>query len=242
MTIPTHIQQAIQAYYAERATPEDIAALEDWFREDEAHIKVFAEHGMIEWQILCQQEKADATAILTMLREAEDSAEADTVTLLGEVDAPAAKVSAHDYAEAGRYLFGQAIEHKRAIYAACSAIAAVLLIALTLVFVFSGGQDDPVVDPLANTPLWDTPTPKHLPVVATLTDEVGAQWRSDDKPVPMSMGAQLVAFERYTLTHGFAEITTRRGAKALLQAPCTIELTDHDNAIRLHSGKLVGKC
>ncbi|MEM9348544.1 MAG: LamG-like jellyroll fold domain-containing protein, partial [Planctomycetota bacterium] len=38
------------------------------------------------------------------------------------------------------------------------------------------------------------------------------------------------------------EITTKRGAKVLVQAPATIETTDSGNAIRLHRGKLVGRC
>ncbi|MBX2851029.1 MAG: hypothetical protein KTR15_04700 [Phycisphaeraceae bacterium] len=244
---PDNIEDHLALYFDNQATPEVCQAIQDWLEQDPANAEVFAEYGYIERMIFCAKKKEDASAIFGLLAEMEASAEAEIVEIKLEeaVTTPQdaqVKLSGHDFAEAGRYLFEHATANKRVLYTAGSAIAAVLLLALTLFLVFSGGQDKPAIDPLANKPLWDTPTPAHRPVVATLTDSVGAQWRADDKPVSMPMGAQLVAYERLTLTHGFAEITTRRGAKALLQAPCIIELTDSDNAIRLHQGKLVGKC
>ena len=52
----------------------------------------------------------------------------------------------------------------------------------------------------------------------------------------------MYAGQRFTLTQGFAEITTQRGAVATIEAPATIELIDNDNAIHLEVGKLVGIC
>uniref|UniRef100_UPI0035698FE8 LamG-like jellyroll fold domain-containing protein n=1 Tax=Roseovarius sp. TaxID=1486281 RepID=UPI0035698FE8 len=74
--------------------------------------------------------------------------------------------------------------------------------------------------------------------VATLTAAHDAQWAAF-KP---RAGDTLYAGQRFTLTEGFAEITTAGGAVAILEAPATIELTDNDNALRLHAGNLVGIC
>ena len=74
-----------------------------------------------------------------------------------------------------------------------------------------------------------------MSIVATLTGESDAVW--EKRP-----GQDLYSGQRFTLTHGMAEITTHRGAVAILEAPSTIEFIDHENAIRLHAGKLVGIC
>ncbi|MEM9020406.1 MAG: FecR domain-containing protein [Planctomycetota bacterium] len=79
------------------------------------------------------------------------------------------------------------------------------------------------------------PAPTVPDPVATLTAEIDAVW--DRRP-----GRELYAGQPFTLTQGFAEITTSHGAVAILQAPATIELTDSPNALRLHRGKLVGIC
>ena len=80
------------------------------------------------------------------------------------------------------------------------------------------------------------------PVVAILTAEHDARWQSASGASPPDVGDALRSGQHLTLTAGFAEITTRRGAVALLKAPATIELLDNDNALRLHVGKLVGIC
>jgi len=69
---------------------------------------------------------------------------------------------------------------------------------------------------------------------------VGTQ--SEPNRAAPATGDQLHANQRLTLTAGFAEITTNDGAVAILEAPATLELLDHDNAIELLSGKLVGIC
>ncbi|MEM6260742.1 MAG: FecR domain-containing protein [Planctomycetota bacterium] len=100
--------------------------------------------------------------------------------------------------------------------------------------------DEPVVDPEAAEPdeapaLPAPPAPPAPMVVATLSAEHDATW--DRQP-----GQYLHAGERFTLTQGFVEITTNRGAIALLQAPASIELLGNENALHLHTGKLVGIC
>lgn len=117
--------------------------------------------------------------------------------------------------------------------------AAALVMAAT-VFYFAVDRDNQDANPpVTENPVVspERPTNSLTPraAVATLTAEHDAVW--DRRP-----GQDLFAGQRFSLTEGFAEITTARGAKAILEAPATIELTDSDNAIRLHTGKLVGIC
>ena len=140
------------------------------------------------------------------------------------------------------YLLGQALTTKLAYKA--YGVAAAVLVAVTLFLLFGPGDDGTARDPLAGQiPATDSQpdSPSTNPVldaVATLTAEHDAQW-AEGASAP---GSPLRAGQRLTLTAGFAEITTTRGAVAILEAPATIELTDNDNAIRLHAGKLVGIC
>ncbi|MEM9347818.1 MAG: LamG-like jellyroll fold domain-containing protein [Planctomycetota bacterium] len=111
--------------------------------------------------------------------------------------------------------------------------AAVLLIAAA---VFWHGSEPKTNQPIADN---NTQPPDLEPItprlVAMLTAEHDAVW--DRRP-----GTGLYAGQRLTLTKGFVQITTQRGAVAALEAPATIELIDSPNAIRLHTGKLVGIC
>ena len=240
MKIPVDIQRAIQAYYAERATPDDVLALEAWFRENEAHLRAFAEHGMIEWQMLCEHEKADAAAILTMLREAEQNAEPDFSLLdAPPFETPASGIdrrstSFRELVSLAGYVVSEQLRPRVTVAAS---LAAVLAVGLVLMLVLVG--PDEVTDSPGSPDLTvSTPSEPTKPVgfvVATLTAEHDAVW--DRRP-----GQDLYPGQRFTLISGFAEITTLRGAKALLQAPATIETIYSDNAIRLHRGKLVGRC
>lgn len=79
-------------------------------------------------------------------------------------------------------------------------------------------------------------------VVARLTDAQDAEWQVDGagQGTPL-IGEGLYPGQRLVLTAGFAELTTNLGAVATLEAPCTVELLDHDNALRLDAGKLIGQ-
>ncbi len=116
--------------------------------------------------------------------------------------------------------------------------AAVALAVVLLVNLIGPGADPagPGADHFASEA-----EPPTLPV-AQVTDELNAAWRLDNAPKELPVGSKLWPSQRLTLTRGFAEITTGRGAVALLEAPCTIELTGSDNALRLHRGRLVGTC
>lgn len=249
-TAPKPIDTVMQAYFAGKATQDQAEILEAWLREDPSHVELFVDLALLDGLILKVQKDEDAAAILNSLCEVEENAEADLVTLVGEITPPrgmAQSPSASDYVEATRYLFEQGMSNKRMHLAVGSVLAAAVFILVAMLWLpFGASQSTTPTDSLANTTFWDTPTPTptptHRPVVATLTNVVSAQWRSDDEPVQLPVGVLLTQNQRLTLTHGFAEITTNRGAIALLEAPCTIEFTDNDNAIRLHQGKLVGKC
>lgn len=232
MIIPDHIQQAIQSYYAERATPEEIASLESWFREDIEHIRIFAQHGMLEWQMLCEVEKADAAAIMTILREVEAKAKPDfsllraSVPEMAPIEPDETPVTLRDLWYVAGYLAVKGLRSKTAII---GSIAAVLVFGAVLYVSILGLGSAPKPFDVASDPN------RPAPIVATLTAEHNAAW--ERRP-----GEDLYAGQRLTLTQGFAEITTNDGAIAILEAPATIELLDNDNALRLHTGKMVGIC
>ncbi|MBX2852374.1 MAG: hypothetical protein KTR15_11580 [Phycisphaeraceae bacterium] len=245
MTRPT---DEIDAYLDGEPTPEQARALQDWIQADKANARAFLAAVRLHQQIGSQLRKDRFDQALRSTDQPATTKDGDAaiqalaeLTRLNE-EGLQSPVNFTTWRE--EKANKAAAEHRKVLLTRTlvgGAIAAVMLLGVVLAIVLLGGPDND--QPIVETPVWpDETTPTTLPVVATLTDAVGAQWRSDDKPVQLPMGVQLVAHERLTLTHGFAEITTLRGAKALLQAPCTFELTDHDNAIRLHSGKMVGKC
>ena len=130
-------------------------------------------------------------------------------------------------------------------------LAACLMIAVTLTLVLITGSSNPNPTAQQNdtNPTTLRTTPATNPV-ATLTATHNAVWTSsqaEGASAPgssgsLTPGSNLYPNQRLTLTAGFAEITTKRGAVAILEAPATIELLDNNNALRLHTGKLVGIC
>ena len=119
-------------------------------------------------------------------------------------------------------------------HAVTLSLAAAVVLAVTIVFVFRGTDAGPQVPDLAQIPDVQT---QGQPV-ATLTATHNATWAEG----ALAPGSALHPGTRLTLTTGFAEITTHRGAIAILESPATIELLDNNNALRLHSGKMVGIC
>eukprot|EP00752_Nemacystus_decipiens_P013726 g12179.t1 len=120
-----------------------------------------------------------------------------------------------------------------------NAIAALLAIAVVLIAALPGNTNTTTPSPITNAPSepssFGPVLNKH---VATLTAERNAQWAEG----ALAQGSPMRAGQRFTLTQGFAEITTNHGAVAILEAPAAIELTNNQNAIQLHAGKLVGIC
>ena len=128
-----------------------------------------------------------------------------------------------------------------------AAAAAVILLALTITVLLlpvnntSNTRSKPVA---STTPHGSDPTsPFNRPQpVATLTATHNAAWSGPKPAGDLRRGDALYPNQRLTLTQGFAEITTARGAIAILEAPASIDFIDSPNALRLHSGKIVGIC
>jgi hypothetical protein len=239
MNIPEHIQQAIQAYYAERATDAHLAALEDWFREDDANVRIFAEHGLVEWHMLCEHEKQEAAAILATLREAEEKAEPDFSLLSVPVTETAASdpgedsVTFKDLWSIAGYLTAKGLRSKTGVI---GAVAAMLVLAAVLYLSIFGLGSTPEQPELADdTP--GSPEVESFPVVATLTAQRNARWEA----ASLSPGDALHSGQRLILTQGSAQITTAQGAIAVLQAPCSVEMIGGDNALRLVRGELAAR-
>ncbi|MBX2850283.1 MAG: FecR family protein [Phycisphaeraceae bacterium] len=118
-----------------------------------------------------------------------------------------------------------------------TALAALLLIAIWLINPFAGDNQPVPGKEFALPPVQNEP-----PAVATLTAEHGAIWQTTYGTNLPALGDGLRPGQRLTLMQGFAEITTNRGAVAILEAPATIELTERDNGLILMTGKLAGVC
>lgn len=144
-----------------------------------------------------------------------------------------------DWAMAGAYLLGQAKQYRQQMI--MGAVAAVILLAAVL-FLTLGGPDDS--SSIAGVPPIERPSTELAPEtrvpVASLSAQQDALWQDDFDYGTPEAGEALYAGRRLTLLDGFAEITTSRDATIVLQAPCTVEMIDSPNAIRLISGKLVG--
>jgi len=103
-------------------------------------------------------------------------------------------------------------------------LAAAIALAGTLVAVLSllGGPDE-----LAQ----ETPDQVDRRVVATLSHTSNAAWENQTGDVvQLAVGEALIAGRILTLSEGFAEITTQRGAIAIIEAPATVELMDDAEA------------
>jgi hypothetical protein len=160
--------------------------------------------------------------------EEEQQDERDDEAYLPPIHIDATALTKEKYVSALSYVIEHTFTRKRITMLA--AAATVLLGAVLAIILMVGPK--PVAN-VAHSP--DEPIIETKPIVATLTAEHDAIW--DRRP-----GQDLYADQRLTLTAGFAEITTRRGTIAILEAPCVVELMDNDNALRLHAGKLVGLC
>ena len=253
----------IQCLLADAMTPDEVEALDRWLCEDPANARLLAEHGLLEQLMVTAQQEHDASAVLELLLELERAAE-PIVLMPKRVQAPSDEaddpnaLSGHELVVVGRYLLGKVLTSRPALYAYAAAV--VLLVGALLI---PWGDSNPSpqtaqtntnnTKPAASaqpTPRGSTPqTAPGTAPVATLTATHNATWAPGPGPAasaaranPPTPGTPLHPNQRLTLTAGFAEITTARGAVAILEAPATIELLDNDNALHLEAGKLVGTC
>lgn len=140
----------------------------------------------------------------------------------------------HETASAVSYLLTQQANRYRT---QLIGLAAMLLVGVILAIAFMSGSDPLEPDP-REIVIEDRPAVVAPASVATLTAARNATWAEG----AVAPGSLLQAGDRLNLTAGFAEITTNDGAIAILEAPASVELVDNKNALRLHSGKLVGIC
>lgn len=245
-------QALIQAYLDDELPPQQLAELSDWLAQDESNRETFVRASTLDTQIRRQLQNADLHRFLDQIdihaiQEVIDQSPADEsgafaavmnghqnqeITFTSDISAGRAiGVLAH----AGRQFVGQKLRQ----HAVPLGLAAVIALAVTLLIVFQSNSPTPdqLTPNVAQAPA-DLINPAAPHPVATLTATHNAQW-AEGASAP---GSSLYPNQHLTLTQGFAQITTRRGAVVILEAPCTVELTDNSNAIQLHAGKLVGIC
>lgn len=245
--------EMIEAYLLGQLTSKQVAVLEQALRDD-AQVRLQFAHAMqvmsmvreafreSEEQGTVQQAEPmleDFNRLLAELAQAEQKAETVRVHLANAVEMAPARQTPWDRPTAKE--FGQVLYYLGTRPAVWGPIAAVLVLglALTLVLRF-GGASQTNLSPGNESAIAIAPAPRAAEpaVVASLTATHQARWAGK----PVAAGEPLRTGQRLTLTQGFAEITTRRGAVVILEAPATVEMLDSANAIRLHTGKLVGIC
>jgi len=240
----------LETYFAGDPTPEIIEAMQAWLRRDKANPRLLAEYGLIDRLIAHEQKNEDASAIFATLLEAEEAAEPIAFPAPGTTheQAKPKRDDAITFKQAGSALSYLAKQTLRSRAGWMTGIAAVLVLAGLLAFVFAGGNDASTPQaPLAKNDTPPTTPFKATPArVATLTATHNAKWapaeRASTRGPNLKTGDTLAAGQRLNLTQGLAEITTRRGAVVVLEAPCAVALMGDGHALRLHTGKLVGIC
>ena len=132
-----------------------------------------------------------------------------------------------------KYLAWRGITSKQFV---AGAVAAVVLLGVTLFIVLSGSHETPHPEVAGDTPV--RPAIQEAKIVATLTDARNAQWQADSETLPPGVGDELRAGQRLHLIEGFAEIELLEGTRAVLEAPVSFELAGA-NAIELRDGRMV---
>ena len=234
----------IERYVAGELSDAEFAELSRWLSESEANRALFL--AQIDFY---------RTVTSSLVRQERDSAADDTIDRLVALDSDGstAMLAIAAFAKQQEAIQGQPTDlqpdppfsphaplhrktkrHARLLLA--GGIAAVIAISVLVALVVSLATQ-PQPTPVAQ----HQPAPEAIPVaipVATLTSQQGAQWSLGSRKI----GDKLHAGQSLTLTAGLAQITTQRGAIAILEAPCTIAFSDNPNALHLHTGKLVGIC
>lgn len=127
----------------------------------------------------------------------------------------------------------------RAVKWAGAAAAAVVLL-VSVFWLSTIGDEGPATALNVGQQPEQPEQPNNQPIIpaATLTAEHEALWQAASGVSMPAVGENLLPGQRLTLAEGLAEITTARGVKVTLEAPCEIELSEHENVLRLVSGQL----
>lgn len=242
-------EQLVTGYFDEVLDDAQQAQLKALMQEDDRKVKRFAElaqlYQMIVSEVAYQQEAERYGLSVTPSDNASESALTELASLYEDGLQDPMNFAAWREEQANK---AAAVRHKTRMTRVLigSAVAAALLFAAALlVVVFSGNEPEGQVadqqnneQDAANLVVPAVPTP---PTVATLTNTYRAQWGGQVSTAP-AVGDALRSRQRLTLTAGFAEITTSRGAVATFEAPASFELIESPNGLRLHRGKLFGSC
>jgi ferric-dicitrate binding protein FerR (iron transport regulator) len=239
--------EVFEAYLIGRLSDGQVQLLEQRLREDPAARRQLAEAmqvmslvrqefaGRAEYQSANQDQPLleDFNTLLKELGEHEAAAETVAFPVQSfsedQQEEDAGSLSTQDLVVVGRYVLRKVLTAKPVILGAA---AAIVLLA-TVCFINWGG----LYGDIAEQPTEFESPAFNLSTVATLTASSDAKWLGPD----LQVGDGLKPGERLRLIDGFAQITTERGAVVILEAPAAIEWINN-NALYLHTGKLVGLC
>ncbi|MEM6259791.1 MAG: FecR domain-containing protein [Planctomycetota bacterium] len=233
--IPREVEDALGCFFDNEATPGVCETIHNWLEEDPNHAAIFAEYGTIERMIYEAQKTEDASAVFALLQEAEENAEPITVTMLDTSGWKGPGPDSKQWHDAFSYLYEHTIT-SRVIRVAATAAVLVLLATLAIVFMPGAEESPDIADVPDFAPVAPTPDPNR--VVATITQQHGAVWVTANGEGTLPERTMVGPNQPLKLLEGYAEITTRRGAIAILEAPCVIEFTEDDNGFHLLHGKV----
>lgn len=244
-------REMLAAYFEGKLNADQVAEFEAWLREDQQRCHELVREAMLDChlaEILHEQNVEHVAAdlsddshfgeLLLALEPPKDAVEVVDITeqvirkkaeALLQRDLLAQQHPTDTEKNPSRM---ELVIHRSLVYAG---IAAALFLAVALLW--PAAQPPHTPDTLTS----EVPDERVMDV-AVVTSQSDARWRAGNFPVDIPTGSTLLPWQRLTLVSGYAQITTGRGAIAVLQAPCTIEMTQSDNALRLHSGKMVGRC
>lgn len=237
-------EQLVQGYFDETLTEAQSRELADCLRADDQCMKRFAEVAQMQQMIASEMGYHGQSRRFNLSLSSSDTGAASAMAELARLyeDAPQMPVDfatwrqqrdERDKADQRRAL-------RNRLLIAGGSVAAVLALVGVLSLVF--GSDPAASAPSQFANQADTQTPAAPRVVATLTSMQDAVWENGSGGVTgYSVGRSLRAGDRLTLVSGFATLTTSHGAMAELEGPCTVALVDHDNALRLHAGRMIGR-
>jgi hypothetical protein len=232
-------QALIQDYLDGGLTEVQFATLSDWLAECEANREAFTRAVMLDNDIHHHLsnadlhtflEEVDVHAIHDVIQKSQEDSSSAMLSITEEEIKPQHELT---FREALGVLSHTGLQWSEGVirrHATQLGLAAAILLGITLMIVLSRSSNEPSTQ----TAIDHTSTPEQA-AVARLTGSQDAVWSGETPRI----GEALQPGQTLELYRGFAQVTTALGAQAMLQGPCTIELTDSDNGLRLTSGSLL---